>query len=94
LERFFTYWTLKESYVKARGLGLSVPLEEFAFHLESQPPRLELDPVLDDQAAGWRFSSLRPTMVHLAALCVHLPDQRLRLVTLAPYNIVADEKIT
>jgi 4'-phosphopantetheinyl transferase len=75
-ERFFTYWTLKESYVKARGLGLYIPLDKFAFQLsEDQPPRLEIDTLLDDQAWGWRFRSLRPTLTHLAALCVYIPDQ-------------------
>lgn len=31
LKRFYEYWVLKESFVKAVGLGLSIPLDEFAF---------------------------------------------------------------
>ena len=37
--RFFTYWTLKEAYIKARGMGLSIPLDKFWFLLDTALPR-------------------------------------------------------
>jgi 4'-phosphopantetheinyl transferase len=70
-ERFFHYWTLKESYIKARGLGLSIPLEQFSFHFP--PPAgvgIRFEPQLEDDPARWRFWQLRPAAEFLAALCV------------------------
>lgn len=49
--RFFDYWTLKESYIKAWGLGLSIPLGDFSFTIGS--------PELDDQGAALRNSDIR-----------------------------------
>lgn len=35
LERFYELWTLKESFVKAVGMGLSMPLDSFTFSYDA-----------------------------------------------------------
>jgi len=70
-ERFFELWTLKEAYIKARGLGLSLPLEQFAFQLRpGEPPRISFDPRLQDEPEAWRFFQLQPSPRHKAAVAV------------------------
>ena len=71
LDRFFDYWTLKEAYIKARGLGLSIPLDRFSFLLGRPgegPVQIEIDPSLGDDAAGWWFTQLSLSPRHKTAL--------------------------
>ncbi|AIY10775.1 4'-phosphopantetheinyl transferase family protein [Paenibacillus polymyxa] len=37
LDYFYDLWTLKESFVKAEGQGLTLPLKSFSFELEARP---------------------------------------------------------
>jgi 4'-phosphopantetheinyl transferase len=65
--RFFEYWTLKEAYIKARGMGLALPLDQFSFHLEARPIQISFGPKLIDDPASWQFEQFRPTGEHLIA---------------------------
>ena len=64
---FFQRWTLKEAYLKGRGLGLALPLPEIAFIDRDGMPACALGPSVGDDAGRWRFWSFRPTPRHCAA---------------------------
>jgi 4'-phosphopantetheinyl transferase len=68
-EWFFDRWTLKEAYIKARGMGLSLDLKAFGFTEDG--PRLECAPEFDD-ASGWQFTSFAPTAAHRAAAAIRI----------------------
>ena len=68
--RFLEYWTLKEAYVKARGLGLSLPLDRFAFSISaSDDIEVSFEPGFD-RAGRWQFALLQPTPEHVMAVAV------------------------
>jgi 4'-phosphopantetheinyl transferase len=71
-ERFFSYWTLKEAYVKARGCGISIPLDQCSFE-----PRVTL---VDDDPNDWQFERWSPTAQHVLAVALRSGGRRRRIV--------------
>ncbi len=68
-QRFFEYWTLKESYIKARSMGLSIPLDHFSFNFPSDGIEISIHPKQNDRASRWRFWQMEIVPDYLAAVC-------------------------
>lgn len=73
-EAFFRYWTLKESFIKATGRGLSTPLDQFSFTLTPGHPSctksiaVAFDTKLGEQVENWRFAQWRMPGNYMLAL--------------------------
>lgn len=83
-DRFLQYWTLKESYLKATGLGVSVHLPDVQFRMAAAPTAA-FSGTLAGQDAAWRFD-LRtlPPHHHVAVASVVEADAPLA-VQYAPF---------
>jgi 4'-phosphopantetheinyl transferase len=57
--RFTEYWTLKEAYMKARGMGFQLPPHTFSIQLPNAglaPASLEFPDGFDDRSDQWQLS--------------------------------------
>lgn len=71
LEYFFTRWTLREAYVKARGIGISFPTRKLSFDIESSNDiNIEFQAEIEDSSNDWQFQLLSLTNEHISAIAI------------------------
>ena len=75
-EAFYSLWTLKEAYTKARGIGLCLPLSDFGFRLN--PPSIVFSPEFSERRGSWFFWQDRISAEHVLAVAAEqYPDEKL-----------------
>jgi 4'-phosphopantetheinyl transferase len=82
---FLKFWTLKEAYLKALGLGISVPLADLSFRLDGSS--IELTPIRSLQGTGahWTFDLCAVGASHYLAVAASSPHAAPRSITLEPF---------
>ncbi|MFK7977232.1 MAG: 4'-phosphopantetheinyl transferase superfamily protein [Halioglobus sp.] len=76
---FYTIWTLKEAYLKARGEGIFAGLDNFSFELGiDNPEAIKLATSLEPDRAKqrWHFSSTAPLAHYQLAVAVRTGSQQ------------------
>lgn len=72
-ERFYLHWTLKEAYVKALGMGFSLPLRRITtLPMGNDRAGLRLDEMADD-ASRWLLCTHRAGAAHQISLALEAP---------------------
>lgn len=85
---FFACWTRKEAYLKARGAGLSLALNQFDVSLSpNEPPALLRVQDDEDEVRRWFIADINPSNEHAAALAAETPQVPVRCYEfVAPLN--------
>jgi 4'-phosphopantetheinyl transferase len=79
LEQFFIFWTLREAYCKALGVGLGFSKKDYAFETGGDDQvRIRFDAQAGDAGGHWQFTVIRPAVDHVVAVAVRsegLPEK-------------------
>ena len=68
---FFDYWSAKEAYIKARGEGLSLPLDQFTLHIDNNEYVTMLENIFDQQDIDkWHIQCLKIDTGFSAAVAI------------------------
>jgi 4'-phosphopantetheinyl transferase len=90
---FLEIWTLKEAYIKARGVGIGLGLMTFACTRgDGGPPSLVCGPELGDDGSTWHMEQFTPTPAHVGAIAVRRDAGAavdVRLHRLTPEDLLA-----
>ena len=79
-EAFYNCWTRKESYIKAIGKGLSIPLDSFDVTLvPGEPPLLLRSLTETTDILRWDFHEIETWPNYLSSLCIERGDVKIQI---------------
>lgn len=75
LDRFFSFWTLREAYCKALGVGIANSKRNYCFAEQGNGQwAIRFDAASDEENQHWQFVLGKPTTEHLLAVAVRAAD--------------------
>jgi 4'-phosphopantetheinyl transferase len=88
-EAFFNCWTRKEAFIKAKGIGLSLPLDQFDVTMAPGEPAILLRTRWDEnEAARWSLKAIDVGPGYVAAVALASRDWQLTFLEAEPEGLL------
>ena len=72
-DRFFVYWTLREAYCKALGVGIANATKDYCFVERGGGQwAIRFDAASNDASRHWQLAIMKPTNEHVMALAIRV----------------------
>lgn len=86
---FFDYWTLKESYIKACGEGLAIPLRHFSYSIAQRGLiNIHFEPERADEPTNWQFWLIAAGAKHACAVAAGGISQSSNVIALRGWDVI------
>jgi 4'-phosphopantetheinyl transferase len=81
IDRLIQTWTLKEAFLKAVGVGMSMQLDRFGFDFfAAARPQIHFADPSHGSPSDWYFASLNPTVGSWASIAVRLAGEAIPIL--------------